>query len=104
MKGAFARADRSHTKAHRTEMSMRSNWPRNHWKTRFRKNVITLIEEIVAFVDHLAKPFMAMFAMAAAMAAVLYYFKNLIVRLRFSNTRQVLHFCMWNFIQENKAN
>ena len=46
---------------------------------------------------------MVMFA-AAAMAAVLYYFKNLIVRLRFSNTRQVLHFCMWNFIQENKAN
>ena len=46
---------------------------------------------------------MVIFA-AAAMAAVLYYFKNLIVRLRFSNTRQVLHFCMWNFIQENKAN
>ena len=51
-------------------------------------------------VDHLAKPF----AMVAALTAVLYYFKNLIVRLRFSNTRQVLHFCMWNFIQENKAN
>ena len=49
------------------------------------------------------KPFMVMFA-AAAMAAVLYYFKNLIVRLHFSNTRKVLHFCMWNFVRENKAN
>ena len=36
-------------------------------QTRFRENVIPLIEEIVAFVDHLAKPFMAMFM---AMAAV----------------------------------
>ena len=51
MKCVFARADRSHTKSYRTEMSMRSNCPRNHWKTRFRNNVITLIDEIVAVVD-----------------------------------------------------
>jgi hypothetical protein len=29
--------------------------------------------------------------------------QNLILRLRFSNTRQVLHFCMWNFIWADKA-
>jgi hypothetical protein len=35
---------------------------------------------------------------ASAMAAVLYYCKILIVRLFFSNTRQVLHVCMWKFV------
>ena len=67
MKGVVAHAEAKEAKAHRTEMSMSQKFSRNHWKTRFRKNVITLIEEIVAFVDHLAKPFMAMFM---AMAAV----------------------------------
>lgn len=62
------------------------------------KKLLRLQNKLWLFVDHLAKPFMDMFAMAATMAAVLYYFKNLFVRLRFCNARQVLHFCMRNFV------
>ena len=35
---------------------------------------------------------------------VLYHLKNLIVRLFFSISGQVLHFCMWNFVFGNTAN
>ena len=63
MKGVFAHAVAKEAKAHRTEMSMSQKSLENTTS----ENVITLIEETVAFVDHLAKPFMAMFM---AMAAV----------------------------------
>ena len=44
MKAAVAHAEAKEAKALRTEMSMSQKSSRNHWKTRFRKNVITLIE------------------------------------------------------------
>ena len=35
---------------------------------------------------------------------LLYHCVNLIRGLDFSISRQVLHFCMWNFVSPNKAN
>jgi hypothetical protein len=37
-------------------------------------------------------------------ASVYTIVQNLIARLRFSISRQVLHFCMWIFVSGNKAN
>jgi hypothetical protein len=37
-------------------------------------------------------------------ACVLYHWKTLIVRPDFSISRQVLHFCMLNFVFRDKAN